>query len=134
MFLFILSVYNIMKGGSKIKKVILKFIGTGINVFYQADVCIYDKCGNLVYEGKTYNRKLIICLKKNEVYRLVAKSYGEAIINAFYVNEKDEEYVFFFKRGIFKSNNLRTITFLLTDANYGNLQIEKGEMILWQKQ
>ena len=113
----------------RIKKVILKFIGTGIKDKYQACVNIYDTCGNKIHENKTYNGKLVLNLEENTVYKLVAKSYNEEIRTAFYVTEKRKKYIFFFNRSIVR----RTITFLLTDANYYNLPIEKGDMFLWQQ-
>ena len=55
------------------KDVTLKFCGLGYNNINQADVLIYDNCGNLVFEGITYNNLLTIKLCKNNVYRLIAK-------------------------------------------------------------
>lgn len=137
MFYFITSVYNTMKGGSKIKKVILKFIGTGINNEYQAFVNIYDICGKMLYHEKTNYGKLVLFLEVNRVYHLVAISYGDVIQKSFYVMENKDEYTFWFSRSIYKHNNppgLKTITFLLNDANYDDLPIEEGEMFLWPKQ
>ena len=114
------------------QKVILKFVGTGIKNKYQACVNIYDTNGNLLYQKKTYNGKLILYLKKNKLYKLVAESCSDMIKTSFYVNRLNE-YVFFFNRSIVNSN-LRIITFLLNDANYNNLPIKKGEIVLWQKQ
>lgn len=115
------------------KKVILKFVGTGFKNNLQAKVFIYDKNKNIVFEGKTYNGYLILCLNNNSVYKLVALSYGQIIRNVFYVNNNYEKYVFYFKRSLRSEASTRTITFLLKDANYNNLPVEKGEIILWQK-
>lgn len=120
-----------MKGGSDIKKVKLKFIGTGIGSCYQASVIIYDKSGNIVFQGKTYNGKLTLYLKNNSAYRLVALLYGKLVKNVFYVNNSNEKYIFYFKQN--KPPYFRTITFFLKDANYDNLPIMKGEMVLWKK-
>lgn len=114
------------------KKIILKFIGTGIGDKYQACVNIYDTYGNLILKKKTYNGILDINLKENIVYKLVATSCTDTIKTSFYVNKCSKEYIFIFSRSIL-SSGLRTITFLLEDANYNNLPIEKGEIILWQK-
>ena len=132
MFLFICFVYNIMKGGSVRKKVILKFIGTGINNNYQACVKIYDRYKNIIYQGKSYNGKLVLYLENNSAYSIIATSYGRLIRNAFYVGGCDDVYVFSFASN--KEINLKTVTFLLRDANYDDLHIKKGEMFLWQKQ
>ena len=115
----------------KIKKVILKFIGTGINNNYQALVKIYDNCNNLLYCEKTYNGELLLYLKEMSLYKIEAVACGDMIMQSFYVNHCNSKYVFGFNHSIF--NKLSTITFLLTDANYEDLPIEKGEMILWQK-
>lgn len=124
-----------MKGGSNIKT-ILKFIGTGIEDNYQACVNIYDN-NNLLYERRTYNGKVIIDLRENKLYKIVATSINEIINTSIYVTKNNCKYIFKYNRSILQnyySSDLRTITFLLTDANYNNLPIEKGELFLWQKQ
>ena len=113
----------------RIKKIILNFIGTGLYNNYQACVSIYDKCNNLLYYKKTYNGKLVLELKENNTYTLIAKLNNEIINTSFYTNKTN--YIFIFNNSII--NKSRTITFLLKDANYSNLPIEKGEIILWQK-
>lgn len=115
-------------------KITLNFIGTGINDEYQACIHIYDKNKKLLYHKKTYNGKIAVCLKENETYRLIATSYNEKLDKIFYIDKKTKSITFIFKRSIYIPPKLRTIIFLLTDANYSNLPIEKGEMILWQKQ
>ena len=115
----------------KIKKVILNFIGTGLNYNYQAHVSIYDKCNNLLINKITYNGKLVLELKENTTYNLIAKLNNEIINTSFYINKTN--YIFIFNSSIIKKNTLRTITFFLKDANYSNLPIEKGEIILWQR-
>ena len=124
-----------MKGGSDMKKVVLRFIGTGVGNKCQAYTRVYDKCGKIIFEGKTYDGYLTLYLEKNAVYRLFALSYGDAVINVFYVNNSDEKYIFYFRRSLRKYDNPypKPITFLLSDVNYYNLPIEKGEMVLWQK-
>ena len=113
------------------KEVKLKFYGLGINDNYQAKIFIYDTCGNLVYEGYTYNGILIICLDINQKYKLIASSCGDVINTYFYVN-CNYEYLFFFRRSLLEINN-NSINLLLTDYYYDNLPIEKGELILWQR-
>ena len=108
----------------------LKFFGLGINNNNQANVLIYDDLGNLIYDGQTYNGSLYICLNKNKAYRLIASICNEIIDTYFYVN--NYKYNFYFNRSLLYLNN-NSITLLLTDYNYKNLPIEKGELILWQK-
>ena len=110
----------------------LKFLGLGYNNINQADVFIYDCCNNLVCNKKTYNNKLNICLDKNKVYKIVAKSLGDTIESVIYTG-KNNNYCFRFSRSIIDIVNEDSITFLLTDYYYDNLPIERGEMILWQR-
>lgn len=109
-----------------IQKVTLKFIGTGMKNEYQACVNIYDAYNDL-YHKKTYNGKLVLCLKENKAYKLVANSCIGRIVVSFYVDKYHNSYTFI----LGQNQNMRTIT--LTDANYNNLPIERG-MIIWQKQ
>lgn len=115
------------------QKVILKFIGTGVGNNYQACVKIYDTYGNILYQEETYNGEVVLCLEKGKVYKVIASSYGDFIRNVFYVNGYDEKYIFYFNRALQRMPLLKTITFFLSDANYQDLPIEKGEIILWQK-
>ena len=115
----------------KIKKVILKFIGTGINDIMQACVNIYHN-NDLICSKETYNGQLEMLLEENKVYRIFARTSKDIINGAFYVNT-NYKYVFIFNSSIYR-NNIRTITFLLTDANYNNLPIQEGEMFIWQNQ
>lgn len=107
----------------------IKFLGLGYNEFYQAKIKICDLNNNKIFEGKTYNGKIKICLKENNIYKLKAVSLNEKINTYFYVSKKDI-YVFAFDRTKIPIN--RIITFLLTDYYY-NLPIGKGELYLWQK-
>lgn len=111
------------------KEVIIRFLGLGYNEFWQADVDIYDVNNFLIFSGVTYNSRIVLCLARNRLYRLRAKSLNDIIDVYFYVLN-DDEYVFIFNRSFFKYG--RTITFLLTDYYY-NLPIEKGNLYLWQK-
>ena len=109
------------------KEIVLKFIGTGIESMYQACVYICDACGAPVYYGPTYDGSLTLCLRKNTVYKIYAKN----MVAVFYVSDEENVYTFSL---INSFPNLKTITFQLTDANYSNLPIKKGEIILCQKQ
>ena len=106
----------------------LNFFGLGINNIMQAHIKVIND-GNIIFEGDTYNGYIDVCLKPFCVYKLIACSLNENIIINFYVDCKRKNYYFYFPRSIYK----RIITFHLTDLNYPNLLIEKGEIILWQK-
>ena len=108
----------------------LNFLGLGYNNINQADVLIYDEFNNLVYNKKTYNNKLNICLKRNKIYRVEAFSLNDRISTTIYINNNN--YCFQFNRSIINENS-DSITFLLTDYYYDNLPIERGEIILWQR-
>ena len=116
------------------KKIIIRFIGLGLKEQYQAHVIIYDNCHNLIFDGYTYNGYLSVILKSNQSYILQAFSLNDYISTIFYVNNNNCEYKFIFNRSIYTNTNIKTITFLLTDYNYNNLPIEKGELILWPSQ
>ena len=108
------------------KEITLKFYGLGINHRYQAEVLIYDN-KELIYEGKTYNGYLNVCLKNHHYYKIKAIACGDIINSGIYVNKTI--YTFSFKRAQILNN---TITFILTDTYY-NLPIEKGFVILWPR-
>ena len=109
------------------RNVILKFLGVGYNDYYQADVIVYNKFGNSVFNGQTYNGEINILLNTNQLYLLKATFLNYCICKCFIVKDKCK-YVFCF-------NNIlpNTTTFLLTDYYYYNLPIETGELRLWQK-
>ncbi len=112
------------------RKIKLKFLGTGYNDYFQATVKIYNQ-NELLIKEKTYNGELTICIEENKVYKLNAVCMNEEINICFYVDNYRKEYTFIFNRYIKKN---RLITFYLTDFNYENLPIMKGEMSFWQKQ
>ena len=99
----------------------LKFLGTGYGNCNQVDVKIYDKNNNLIYYGNSFNGIIKLCLKKNSVYLIKATSLNNVLITTFYVDNC--EYFIF-------DLNYRIITFQLTDYNYDNLPIMKGEILL----
>ena len=127
------SVYNILKGDGKIKKIKLRFIGVGYNDKYQAMVMIYDIYGNLIFKGFTYNGIIEVKLLDNCGYEIVAKFLNEVINAYFYVTCDKSFYVFYFNHAIVLDTGMETVNFLLTDQNYDGLAIERGELILWQR-
>lgn len=98
------------------KKVRLKFFNA--NKVY---IKILDH-DYLVYEGLICN-EIELCLEEYKVYKIIAISNNTKLVTSFYVND-NYNYYFSFNR---------FIIFLLRDYYY-NLPIERGELILWQKQ
>ena len=117
------------------KKIKINFIGTGYYNLYQAKVNIYNENNDLVYQGKTYNGVIYVNLEPNKIYRLESLLLTEYINITFYTKMHIKEYTFIFENAIITQNSQKTntVTFLLTDLNYKNLKIEKGEIVLWQK-
>ena len=111
------------------EKVKLIFKGVGLKDKNQVYVKIYDNNCNLIYEGNTFDGVLITFLESNKAYNMLAKFHQETIVATFYVGSCNNKYIFSFNR----INNIRNITFLLTDFYYTNLPIERGDIILWQR-
>ena len=99
-----------------------KILGTGYNQYYQAKVKIYNN-NCLIKEGITYNGIIYFCLEKNKTYKVVITLYNSKSISTIYTNKN----IFVFSLCNCIKNRL--LTFLLTDSNYMNLPIEKGELI-----
>lgn len=113
------------------KKINLKFIGLGINNNYQANIKVYD--GNcLIFNRKTFNGKIDLFLECNKRYKVVAEFLCQKNVNFIFVNDYIDNYTFIFNSSMIIQNN-NTVTFTLTDFNYENLPIMKGEIILWQR-
>lgn len=110
-----------MKGDGNIKT--LRFIGTGYNNFYQAYIKIFND--ELVYEGKTYNGKINVCLKEG-LYKIEVYFLKKQIFYLFI--SKNKTYTLILDNALYK-----TITISLVDFYY-NLPIERGEIILWPRQ
>ncbi len=114
-----------MKGDGNIKKVILKFLGTGIFDKYQAYVKIFDS-KKIYYCGYTYNGEIKLKLEKNKSYKVLATFRNEIISTVFYVTNQNI-YLFYFNSIIHIP--IHTITFQLNDYYY-KIPITKGEIIL----
>ena len=102
-----------------------KFIGAGYNNYHQASIKLYDDLNNLVYKGNSYNGELTLCLKRNSIYLIYAR-LNNIIIKTPILILNQNIFVFNFNQLV----NNKSITFLLTDYNYNNLPIMKGEIIL----
>lgn len=109
------------------KKIKLIFLGLGYNSFNQACINIYDCNNKLIFEGKTYNNEIKLCLEECNVYKIVAISNSTKLVTSFIVNNNSK-----YKFNLNISNN--PITLILTDFYYENLPIERGELLLWQNQ
>ena len=66
------------------------------------------------------------------IYNIQIIFNGSKYYKSLYVREGINVYDFVLDCN-FITNNARTITFLLTDLNYENLIIERGNLILWQQ-
>lgn len=120
------------KGDEVLREIKIRIQGTGINNICQAYVCIYNSCGGLVYEGWTYNGCVCVKLNTQEGYTIIIKSHNGIKRASFYVDCYTQCYAF----STYELRNPQDdlVTFLLTDLNYDNLPIMKGEIILWQNQ
>ena len=114
------------------KQVTLKFLGTGYSGLCQAFVTICDINGNVIWKGYTCNGRIKICLKTNCYYRVCASLNSNIINKTFYVDRRNV-YIFIFDFAIINTMQ-NPVTFFLTDENYLNLPIQKGEVIVWQNQ
>ena len=68
------------------KNIIIKFFGLGYDNINQAHVLIFDKNNCKIVDKNTYNNKVNVCLKENQIYHIIAKSKYETIDTYFYVN------------------------------------------------
>ena len=109
------------------KNIKLKFIDAGINDSFQYNIKVFDINNNLLYEGNTYNGEICFNLKKHSCYRIIAKSKQNILCKSIYISPYSN--TIFLWNETFK-NKPKPVTFTLTDANYNNLCISKGEIIL----
>ena len=104
------------------KNIKIIIIGSGYCNIYQPNIKIYKE-KELIYDGYTYNGELELCLEENSVYKLIGTLNNRIIKIAFYVDKNINKYIFNFF-------SIKRIIFLLTDFNYKNLPIKKGEILL----
>lgn len=109
------------------KNIKFKFIDAGINNSFQYDVKLFDINDNLLYENATYNGEICFNLNEYCCYKIYAKSIKGTICKSIYISPYRS--TIFLWNEILK-NNPKLITFILTDANYNNLPIMKGEIKL----
>lgn len=109
--------------------IIIKIVGLGIGNEAQGSLFLTDYENKQFYKEKTYDGMVKFSLKANCLYKLIIISCQGRRVISFYVDRKRKCYRF----NIFDNIFTRKIIFQLTDANYKDLPIEKGEIILWQK-
>lgn len=106
--------------------IVIKFKGLGYGDIFQAIVVIYDSNNCIIYRGCTHNAQISLKLGFDCVYKIYAISGFEVIKETFYVDKFHSKYIFSFPRVTIQDV---LITFLLTDAHYDGLPIERGDII-----
>lgn len=117
---FLFFVYSILEGDN-LKDIIIEILGFGF--CHEANITIWNSNQELVYVGKTFFGKIKVALKAKSIYLLSVCSVRGNLQIPFYVDCKRKYYYFGYPVE-------RFITFQLMDANYLNLPIEKGEIIV----
>ena len=105
------------------------FNGVTNNILYQVKVNIYDN-NILVCSGTTIGGCISFCLVKNKAYIIEARLLRYYLCTSFYVNNNINDLYFNINCNYIYN---RRIIFNLRDSYY-NIPIERGELILWQKQ
>lgn len=111
------------------KNIDIIIIGLGYGCYNQAKIKVYDECNHLVGSKTTYNGRTSFCLKKYSTYHIKVCYRGGIINRCIYVYNSN--YYAIQLRSSLMGNNIirRPITFLLTDYNYNNLKIERGDLV-----
>ncbi len=112
------------------RKITIKFVGTGYYDINQARVKIYNSNCKKVYDQCTYNGRCRVCLEDNSIYTIKASTKYSKICIKIYINKDVRSIVIPFYSCDYKSNYK---TFQLTDLNYSGLKIEKGVLYLWPR-
>ena len=107
---------------------------TGVSLYMKKIIKIYDLDGHIVYDKVVCNNSFNVCLKTHCCYKIIIKTKYDYLCKTIYVKNQNCIYLFFDNALFIYNQNSNRITFYLTDYNYENLPIEKGEMIIWQKQ
>ena len=110
------------------KKIIIRIIGLNCIDLNKTIIKIYNSNKKVVYKGITRNGIVSLSLNNNEVYKICIFSSTNIISTSILVTSDYNEYII-----LANNNEYYKTTFLLTDANYLGLPIEKGEITLWQK-
>ncbi len=104
------------------RDILIHIIGLGICDSFQADVSIFNSSFDKIFEGKTFDGNVLVSLETDCIYLVSVCSFRGVFQVVFYVDCKRNCYCFSYPMS-------RVITFQLTDANYDNLPIERGEII-----
>lgn len=107
------------------KNITIQILGVGF--CDEVKVSIWNSQHECIFDGKTNFGKISVALDTKNIYLLSVNSHRGYFQIPFYVDCKRDCYYFEWpmRRPI-----ERIITFQLTDANYMNLPIEKGEIIV----
>lgn len=99
--------------------------GLGYKNINQSYILVYDYNDKLIYKCKSYNGIINVCLKEKCIYKLIICSLG--ITKYFYLSSNQSNIVIYTNYIVNNiNNNIRFFT--LTDKNYENLKIERGEI------
>ena len=96
-------------------------------------ICIYNDKKELLYQGKTdCNGVLCFRFPHNGIYKIIVKShcFPCPLCKIVYINSKQCNIIPIIFHNP-KTNRTPMIHFTLTDQNYKDLPIEKGEITLW---
>ena len=104
------------------KDIIIHIIGLGLCDDLEANISIFNSSFDKIYEGRTLGGSVCVSLAVKNVYLLSVCSPRGCFQIVFYVDCKRDCYCFSYPMN-------RILTFRLTDANYDNLPIERGEII-----
>lgn len=111
------------------KNVTIRLLGVGNSIF-QPEVVIYDGSGCIVYSGCAYNGMVQVMLCCDRCYKVIARCCLAQTAAVIYIGKND---IYGINMNTCCQNDENLVTFTLSDANYSNLPIEKGEVILWQR-
>lgn len=101
---------------------------------YVYNIHIYDSKQQLIY-CDSHSNGHVHFNATNGLYQIqiqpVGRIYPRIVCKYIYVlTGSCNSFYFFFRKNLFRK---RKITFWVTDKNYQDLPIEKGEMILWHR-
>lgn len=103
---------------------------------YKYNIKIYDLDNRLIYCENTDEMGIVYFEPKNYgLYKIVITNndnmYPRKIYSNILIFNNYHTFLFIFYKNLI--NKFNSVTIILTDKNYKNLPIEKGEILLWQK-
>lgn len=114
----------------------IKYYDINNNLVYKYKVLIYNSQNELIYINNTDNGYIYFSSKDYDLYKIIFISHNA------YTPKKFNTYFYFHKLidntlpihiNNFKISNSPIIKIVLTDIYYSKLKIERGKIILWQK-